>query len=83
VVVTFKDVQRCINVFSKTHGRIDKLIVVNSFKNIPKIEEMKQEKKELVKEAFFSVLAPAKKTFFHIFHDPMERYMENLYNQNL
>jgi hypothetical protein len=36
-----------------------------------------------VKEACFSVLAPEKETFFHVFHDPMARYMENFYNQDL
>jgi hypothetical protein len=65
------------------HGRIDKIIVVNSFENIPKIEEMKQDKKTLVKEDCFFVLALEKETFFHVFHDPMAHYMENFYNQNL
>jgi hypothetical protein len=58
-------------------GRLDTPITVISFKNIPKIEEMKQEQKTLLKEACFSVLAPEKETFFHVFHDPMARYMEN------
>jgi len=65
------------------HGRIEKLIAINSFKNIPKNEEMKQEKKPFVKEDCFFVLVPEKETFFHMFHDPMARYMENLYNHNL
>ena len=83
MAVIFEDVRECMNVFVDMYGRIDTPIVVISFKNIPKIEEMKQEQKTLVKEACFSVLAPRRETFFHVFHDSMACYMEKIYNQDL
>ena len=72
-----------MNVFVDMHGRVDKPIASISFENIPKIEEMKQEKKILVKEACFSVLPPEKETFFHVFHDPMAHYVEFFYLQRI
>jgi hypothetical protein len=47
MVVIFEDVRECMNVFVDMYGRVDTPIVVISFENIPKIEEMKQEKKHL------------------------------------
>jgi hypothetical protein len=69
--------------FFYMYGRVDIPIAVIPSENIPKIEEMKQEQKTLVKEACFSFLAPKKETLFYVFHDSMERYMEKIYNQDL
>jgi hypothetical protein len=72
-----------MNVLVDMYRRVDRLVDVIPSENIPKIEEMKQEQKTLVKEACFSVLAPKNETFFDMFHDSMARYMDFFYNQDL
>jgi hypothetical protein len=72
-----------MNVLVNMYGRVDTPIVVIPSENIPKIVKMNQEKKTLVKEACFSVFAPRRETLFHVFHDPMARYMKKIYNQYL
>jgi hypothetical protein len=63
-------------------------VLSNSFEdfgseNVLRIEEVKQEKQTLVKEACPSVLVHKKEMFSHVFHDPVACYMESFNNQNL
>ena len=45
MAVIFEYVRESMNVFVDMYGRVDTPITVISFENIPKIEEIKQEKK--------------------------------------
>jgi hypothetical protein len=67
--VTFEDVQECMNVFVDTHGRVEKPIVVISFENILRTEEIEQEQQTLMKEACLSVFSHQEEMIFHSFQD--------------
>jgi hypothetical protein len=83
MVFIFEYVQGCMNVSIEMHGKMEKPIAVISFENTFTIEEVEKEQKTLVRETYFSILTPKKEMCPHVFHDPMEFYIEDLCNQNL
>jgi hypothetical protein len=71
MVVTFEDVQECMNVFVDMHGRVEKPIAAISFENVLKSEEIEQEKQTLMKKDCLSVFAHQEEMTFHGLQDPV------------
>jgi hypothetical protein len=67
MVVIFKDVQGCMNVFFDMHGILDKPIDDISFESVPRTEEIEQEKQTLMKEACLFVFAHQEEMIFTTF----------------
>jgi hypothetical protein len=67
LVVMFEDVQGCMNVFVNMRGRVDKPIVVISFGNVLKTEEIEQEQQKLTKGVCLSVFVHQEEMIFSWF----------------
>jgi hypothetical protein len=69
MVVIFKYVQGCMNVFVDMHGILYTHVVVISFESVPRTEEIEKEQQTLKKEACIFVFAHQEEMIFHNFQD--------------
>ena len=71
MVVTFEDVQECMNVFFYMHGRVEKPISSISFENVLRTKEIEQDQQKIMKESCLSIFSHQEEMTFHGFQDPM------------
>jgi hypothetical protein len=77
MVVIFKDVQECINVFVDMHGRVEKPIASISFYNVLGTKEIGQEQPTLMNEVFIFVFLHKEELIFHDFQEHVDILLQS------